>query len=325
MSSDFYIPTTISEKAQNFCKIFSRKDRDKNITPPANDIDAWEKYNNNFLSLSKENNEIVVKKFKPILKNLNLNGVPAVEITPAGWKANGKIIIYIHGGAYTLSSSEASLVNSAPLAHKTKTRIISIDYSLAPKAKWRTVISEVITAIKEIYKNYKPASVGIYGDSAGGGLAASAILKMRDDGIEMPAAVALWSPWSDITETGDTYHTLKDNEPAFLYKAGLEFCANSYADPEDQKNPYVSPVYGDFTKGFPPTLIQGGTKEILLSNCVRLYQKIDQAGVEVKLDIYEGMWHVFQSCYYLPEAKVAIKKTAAFLNKNLLRKIKLFR
>jgi len=317
MSSDFYIPNTISEKAQEILKTFNREARNNNITPPANDIDAWEKYNNKFISFCKEGSETVVKKFKPILKKLNIKCVPAFEITPTNQENNGKIIVYVHGGAYTLSSSKASLVNFVPLAHETKTRIISIDYSLAPKAKWQTVISEVITAIKEIYKNYKPESVGIYGDSAGGGLVTSAILKMRNEGLKLPAAVVLWSPWSDITETGDTYHTLKDNEPAFLYKAGLEFCANSYADPAEQKNPYVSPVYGDFTKGFPPTLIQGGTKEILLSGSVRLYQKIDQAGVNVKLDVYEGMWHVFQSCYDLPEAKIAIKKTADFFNKNL--------
>ena len=317
MPSDFYIPTTISKEAQNFIATFKLEARDNNITPTANDIDAWEKYNNIFISGSKESNDLVGEKLKPIIKKLDFNGVPTLEITPANWKENGKIIVYIHGGAYTLSSPEASLVNSVPLAHETKTRIISIDYSLAPKAKWQTVINEVIIAIKGIYKKYDPKSVGVYGDSAGGGLAASAILKMTDDGIEIPAAVALWSPWSDITETGDTYHTLKDNEPAFLYKAGLEFCANSYANPEDRKNPYVSPVYGDFTNDFPPTLIQGGTKEILLSNFIRLYQKMDQAGVNVKLDLYEGMWHVFQSCYNFPEAIIALKKTAAFFKKFL--------
>ena len=104
-----------------------------------------------------------------------------------------------------------------------------------------------------------------------------------------------------------------------ISKAGLEFCANSYADPADQKNSYVSPVYGDFTKGFPPTLIQGGTKEILLSNFVRLYQKMDLADVNVKLDLYEGMWHVFQSFYDIPEAIIARKKTANFFNKHLAK------
>ena len=319
MPSDFYIPTTVSKEAQDFIAAFNREMRDNNITPKANDIKSWEEYNNNFLSGSKESNNLVVKKFQPALKKINFNGVATLEITPADCKDNGKIIVYIHGGAYTLSSSEASLVNFVPLADKTKTRILSIDYSLAPKAKWQIVINEVITVIKGIYKNFNPESVGIYGDSAGGGLAASAILKMKNDGFEMPGAVALWSPWADITETGDTYYTLKDNEPAFLYKSGLEFCANSYADPSDQKNPYVSPVYGDFTKGFPPTLIQGGTKEILLSNFVRLYQKMDLAGVDVKLDLYEGMWHVFQSCYNIPEATIALKKTASFFNKFLVK------
>lgn len=317
MSSNFYIPTTVSKEAQDFIKTFNRETRDNNITPKANDIKNWEEYNNNFLSVSKESNNLVVKKFQPKIKKINFDGVAALEITPDNWKDNGKIIVYIHGGAYTLSSSEASLVNFVPLADKIKTRIISIDYSLAPKAKWQTVINEVITVIKGIYKNFNHKSVGIYGDSAGGGLAASAVLKMRDDGFEMPGAVVLWSPWADITETGDTYYTLKDNEPAFLYKAGLEFCANSYADPANQKNPYVSPVYGDFTKDFPPTLIQGGTKEILLSNFVRLYQKMDLAGVDVKLDLYEGMWHVFQSCYNTPEANIALNKTSDFFNKFL--------
>ena len=317
MPSDFYIPTTVSKEAQDFIASFNREMRDNNITPNANDIKSWEEYNNKLISEFKEGNDLVVKKFQPTLKKLNFDGVSTLEITPAGWQDNGKIIVYVHGGAYTLSSSEASFVNSVPLADKTKTRIISVDYSLAPKAKWQTVINEVITTIKRIYKDFNSKSVGIYGDSAGGGLVGSVVLKMRDDEIEMPAAVALWSPWADITETGDTYYTLKDNDPAFLYKDGLEFCANSYADPADQKNPYVSPVYGDFSKGFPPTLIQGGTKEILLSNFVRLYQKMDQADVDVKLDLYEGMWHVFQSCYDIPEANIALKKTANFFKKYL--------
>lgn len=93
----------------------------------------------------------------------------------------------------------------------------------------------------------------------------------------MPAAVALWSPWADVTETGDTYITLEAAEPNYLYEILLGPSANAYADPKDKKNPYVSPVYGDFKKGFPPTLIQGGTKEIPLSGFVRLCQALDTA------------------------------------------------
>ena len=160
--------------------------------------------------------------------------------------------------------------------------------------------------------------IAIYGDSAGGGLAAGSVLKMRDQGMGMPAAVVLWSPWSDITETGDTYVTLKHAEPSYIYENVLKPSANAYADPKDQKHPYVSPVYGDYTKGFPPTLIQGGTKEIFLSNFVRHYQALDAAGQTVKLDLYEGMIHVFMVAIPdSPESKLALSKVDAFLKEHL--------
>lgn len=135
---------------------------------------------------------------------------------------------------------------------------------------------------------------------------------MRDQGQGMPAAVVLWSPWSDITETGDTYATLREVD--FLrYKEQLGPAA-AYASPADQKHPYVSPVYGDYAKGFPPTLIQGGTREIFLSNFIRQYQAIDAAGGEVKLDLYEGLPHVFQVLLAnTPESRLALRKMNDFL------------
>src|SRR5919112_4314742 len=116
---------------------------------------------------------------------------------------------------------------------------------------------------------------------------------------------------------GDTYFMLRNDDP-FL-NIDLDRCmASAYANSSDQKNPYVSPVYGNFSSGFPPTLIQCGTKEVLLSDSVRLYQALDQAGIPVKLDIYEGMPHVFQTTLYkTPESTLAISKTVEFLKKYL--------
>jgi monoterpene epsilon-lactone hydrolase len=126
------------------------------------------------------------------------------------------------------------------------------------------------------------------------------------------------SPWADITDSEDPAVTLRHAEPTYLYERHLKPAADSYADPKDQKHPYVSPVYGDFSKGFPPTLIQGGTKEIFLSHFVRLYQAIDQAGGTAKLDLYDGMPHVFQPRLAdAPEGKAALRKMAAFLEHHL--------
>ena len=141
---------------------------------------------------------------------------------------------------------------------------------------------------------------------------------MRDKGFGMPAAVVLCSPWADITDSGDIAVTLKHAEPMYLYERHLKPSADAYADPKDQKHPYVSPVYGDYSKGFPPTLIQGGTKEIFLSNFVRQYQALDAAGQTVKLDLYDGMPHVFQPRLAdAPEGKAALKKMKAFLDQHL--------
>lgn len=132
------------------------------------------------------------------------------------------------------------------------------------------------------------------------------------------AALVLWSPWSDITETGDTYLSLKDHDPLLTYRESLEHAANAYADPADQKHPYVSPVYGDYSKGFPPALIQVGTREIFFSNAVRHYRALDDAGIEVIIDPFEGMWHVFQAFHWdLPESEHAREKVASFLREHL--------
>jgi acetyl esterase/lipase len=156
--------------------------------------------------------------------------------------------------------------------------------------------------------------MAVFGDSAGGGLAAGSVLKMRDRGLGMPAALVLWSPWADITETGDTYITLKQADPILDYPMLLKNAADAYADPRDQKNPYVSPVYGDYSKGYPPTLIQGGTKEIFLSDFVREYRAINDAGGTAVLDLYEGMPHVFQAIMFgAPESQQAMVKMKKFL------------
>ena len=181
------------------------------------------------------------------------------------------------------------LHHSAPASHSAEGCLdigqalgspVSLDYRTNPPgARWQEVTDQVVNVFKALNKQgYAMKNLAIYGDSAGGGLAAATVLKLRDAGLGMPAAVVLWSPWADITETGDTYVTLKSAEPNYLYERVLGPSADAYADPKDQKQPYVSPVYGNFKKGFPPTLIQGGTKEIFLSNFVRLYQALDNAG-----------------------------------------------
>ena len=216
-------------------------------------------------------------------------------------------------------SARTSLVGSVPLADAAGMRIISVDYSLAPFARFPVAINEIFDLFQSLIAGgYHPSDVAICGDSAGGALACGATLRLRDEGSPTPAAIVLWSPWSDISRKGDTYYTLYGQD-TLDYEAQLRSAALAYADLEEHSHPYVSPVYADYSLGFPPTLIQGGTKEIFLSNFVRHYQALDQSGIEVKLDLYEGMWHVFQALGVvdIPEVRQALGKTTQWLHRYL--------
>jgi len=288
--------------------------------PAPDDIENWK-------ALQAANDEAKEAKadkksmaFGVTYDETEIAGIRVVEVKPPELASMDKIAVYTHGGAYVLNSAKAVIESAMFFAAETGLRVIAVDYTLAPHSKWEETTDEVIAVFKALAEQgYTADDIVLYGDSAGGGLAAGVTLKMRDLGMEMPAALVLWSPWADISETGDTYVTLRDAEPYYTYEHVLGPSALAYADADHHKNPYVSPVYGDFTKGFPPTLIQGGTKELFLSNSIRLYQALDQAGQTVKLDIYEGMPHVFVPT--LPESmesQAAIAKVRDFVTKHLI-------
>lgn len=316
--TEFYSPDTISEEAKKILATYKVENREMIDAPEPDDLEGWTKLNKMLDKLNHEENDQLVEDYQPTIKKYEMGGTPVVDIKPKNWVDNGKVMVYIHGGAYTFFFAETTYPFPVPMAHDAQLRVISVEYTLAPKKRWQGIVEEVFQVIKTLMDDgYKPEDIAVAGLSAGGGLAAGIVFKLRDEGYPDPGAIILGSPWSDITDTGDTYHTLKDEEPCYLYDKILKPCADAYADPEDQMHPYISPVYGDFSKGFPPTLIQGGTKEIFLSNFVRLYQAIEDGGGYAKLDLYEGMWHVFQKSPYIPEAIASRAKVKKFLQTHI--------
>lgn len=311
------IPPTISKEAQNVLKIMTSNNPETTFPEP-NDIKGWEKMNKEVSTFLNNQSQSLVDSFEANITSTKLGGVNVLDIKPKDWIDNGKILVYVHGGGYTILGANSTLNNSVPISNTTGLRVISIDYSLAPSSKWNETTGEVVSVVKALKdQGYSLDNIAMYGDSAGGGLVASSVLKMRDEGVGIPAALVLWSPWTDVSLAGNTYSTLKKADP-FISEAMLKNMGRAYANITDQKNPYVSPVYGNFSKEFPPTLIQVGTKEVLLSDSVRLYQALDQADIPVKLDVYEGMPHVFQTILFgTPESSLAISKTNEFLKEHL--------
>ena len=265
--------------------------------------------------------EAALARYQPSIEATEIGGVPVLDIKPKDWQDNGNVLVYGHCGGYVLFSARSSLNATAPVADLTGLRVISIDYTLAPVARWEQVTDQAAAVLQGLVSaGYRPQDIAVYGDSAGGGLMAAAVLKMRDRGLGMPAAVVLWSPGVDLTDRGDTFTTLAHADPTVVYERYVKVANAAYADPSDWRNPYVSPVYADFSRGFPPTLIQGGTKETLLSGFIRLYRALDMAGVPATLDLYEGMPHVFQHMLAdAPEARIALGKMRTFLDDHLGR------
>lgn len=311
-----FIPTTISKQAQEMLKNLTM-----NIptfsTPDPGDLEGWKKLNQQQESMDIFGPQHIIDSYHSNITYTKLGGVNVIDVKPQDWKDNGKILVYLHGGGYTFLSANSTLGAVMPVANSTGLRVISVDYTLAPFSKWNQTTTEVVSVIQALIKEkrYSLEDIAMYGDSAGGGLVAGSVLKMRDEGIGIPAAIVLWSPWTDVTVSGDSYYRLNNTDPFLPSALLLDNMSRAYTSPPDQKNPYVSPVYGNFSKGFPPTLIQGGTSEFMLSDFVRLYQAIDQVDIPVKLDIYEGMPHDFQIFLYnTPETYTALSKMSNFLH-----------
>ena len=314
---DIFVPTTISPAAQQVLRGLIEAKGYARVVPAADDLDGWRAVHDGAEAATRDLNEQAVKRNRVTVTEAELGGVPVLDIRPEGWTDNGKVLVYTHGGAYTMFSARSTLASSAQMSRASGLRLISVDYTTAPFGKWEQIQEQVILVFRALLaEGYSMKDIALYGDSAGGGLATSTVLNLRDLGMGMPAAVVLWAPWVDLSDTGDTAQTLKDADPALSYEGLLYESALAYADGLDLTDPRISPLHADFGDGFSPVLIQAGTKEILLSTAVRLYRKLDRAGQDATLDIYEGMWHVFQQ-FPLPETEVAVSKSAAFIKKHL--------
>jgi len=310
------VPETVSKEAQEFLRTL----RDPALMPAfpdAGDLAGWKKVQA-FAEAGTATSAPRLKRYEHTVGETSLGGVPVLDVRPKNWTDNGKVLVYTHGGAHVMSSAASTLGRAVIAAHETGLRVISVDYTLAPFAKYDQMSDQVIAAIQALRSDGQRLSdTAIYGDASGGGLAAAAVLKMRDRGLGMPAAIVLVSPL-DVTASGDTETTLRTADPNALDERHARQAAAAYAALEHHKDPYASPVYGDYATGFPPTLIQGGLKEVLLSGFVRMYQALDTAGVTVKLDLYEGMIHNFPDRIPdAPEAIAARQKMRAFLHQHL--------
>ena len=224
-----------------------------------------------------------------------------------------KTLLYLHGGGYVACSPKTHRNLTVALAKMLNVRVLALDYRLAPENRFPAALEDAEAAYNWLLRNgVSPQNLFLSGDSAGGGLALSLLLKLRDQNQPLPAAAMVFSPWTDLAATGQSLET-NDASDVMFHGSGIRFGAKIYPGPNnDPKNPYISALYGDF-RGLPPLLIFASQQEVLRDDALRVAEKAKQQGILVDLQLWPKMphaWPVFVKI--LPEARKAVKYVAAF-------------
>ena len=255
------------------------------------------------------------------VKDLNYRGME-LEGTHCEWVSlnrahvHKQVIMHCHGGGYSTGSSLYARTLTAKLASCTAMEVLSFDYRLAPEHPYPAALEDAMKVWDYLMRvGYGARDVILTGDSAGGNLALALTLKLKEQGRFLPRGLVLMSPWTDLTSTGESFVSKKDVDPV-LNPGYLERMIHAYAKGEDLTNPFVSPLFGDF-RGFPPTYVQVGENEMLLSDGTRLVDRLKEAGVVARLDVFENMWHVFQMSPF-KTAYEAMDKNVAFIIEELM-------
>lgn len=228
---------------------------------------------------------------------------------PSKW-----IIIQLHGGGY-VGGLKNSYRNLAGLYSEMGqgAAVLSLDYRLAPEHVFPAALEDAFAAYEwAIARGYSEEEIILVGDSAGGGLSLGLCHYLKDNGRELPRAIIAMSPWTDLTGSGPSYKENITIDPVFGSRPEV-VVGSTYIGEDSAKNPYISPMFGDFT-GFPKMLIQVGTDEMLLSDSQTVRDKALVAGVQVEYTEYQGMFHVFQMAGKLmPESKIAWEQVGNFI------------
>ena len=225
-----------------------------------------------------------------------------------------RVVLYLHGGGYTAGGLDYAKGFGGVLAAQTGVSVLCVAYRLAPENKFPAAQDDAMDAYQFLLDSgYAPEQIAFAGESAGGGLALSLALRLRDEGKPMPAGIVAMSPWADLTLSGSSYNNNVRLDPT-LIRESLAYYVIAYAAGHEDEA-YVSPILGDFT-GFPPTLLFAGSDEILLSDAKTVYKRMKKAGVDCKLVVEEGMWHVYP-LYGTPEGKRALEEMSLFIQTRL--------
>jgi monoterpene epsilon-lactone hydrolase len=250
------------------------------------------------------------EKFGVKSEQVTIAGVNCYVLTPDNIPEQNRdrLLVHVHGGGYVFGPAESATREAILMAGFGKFKVVSIDYRMPPDFTYPAV------------KTNDPKKMAIFGTSTGGGMTLAMVLRAKTEALPLPAATAPGTPWSDMTKTGDTFITNEKVDNILVSNDGwLGDAAKLYANGHDLKDPQLSPVYGDVS-GFPPTILTSGTRDLFLSNTVRMHRKLRQAGVVADLHVFEGQSHAqYAGDPDAPETKEHFGELTAFFDKYLAK------
>jgi monoterpene epsilon-lactone hydrolase len=233
-------------------------------------------------------------------------------VKPAPTKKD-RVLINLHGGGFT--SDSGSFLESIPIASLTGTRVIAVQYRLAPQFPFPAAVEDSIAVYREMLKNHAPKKIAVYGTSAGAILTAQTAVNLRKLGLPLPAALGFFSGSADFARSGDARHLF--SVQGFLdFKPPAGTLTSTYVGTHDPTDPLLSPIYADL-KGLPPTLCMTGTRDALLSGTVDFHRALLRAGVDARLIVFDALPHAHWYSFNLPESKEALEAQANFLDRHL--------
>lgn len=232
-------------------------------------------------------------------------GVRIVQINAAQMDSEGHVLLFFHGGGYVMGEPDTGSTHA--LAAACRVPLWSVDYRMAPEHPFPAAYDDAYGCYLAACRRFGAARVVVAGVSAGAGLALAALLRARDEGMAMPAGLLAISPWVDLARDGDSVlHISTGLDLLGSYdQAGLAGAAAAYAGGRDLRDPALSPLHADYSRGLCPTLVCTGTRDWFLSHCAQLHLKLKEAGVDASLEVWEGMGHAF-TALPIPEARQAV-------------------
>ena len=249
---------------------------------------------------------------------VTLNGVDAWQVTPDETPPEfaGKVMMDLHGGAYVFFAGKGSLDESLVLASRVGIPVVSVDYRMPPDHPFPAALDDAVLAYLALLEDYDASDIAMGGTSAGGGLTLATVHRLKSLGYPLPGVLYLGTPWADLTKTGDTQFTNENLDRVLVtYDNTLGAAARLYAGMDSLTHPLISPVYGGFD-GFPPTILTSGTRDLFLSDVVRVHRKMRAAGVVADLHVYEAMSHAgYIVSPQTPESKDMYREVGAFFRR----------